>query len=163
MTQSDSVPIQSPFGTGRTAVCGDFLPDIFGPTSGSCNCVGRCSDPSKPGNKKDKIRDDFTVEGLVACQNACKKEPECNFYTHAKVIDRKAIGIQVSVCSLWKTCKNFNVHGESVLGALIKDEEGDGEGEGETVLAVSRLWTGAKDCNGFSRCPLLNEVRMGSR
>ena len=142
LTHSDFVPIQSPFGTGRKAVCGDFLPDIFHSTS--CNCVGRCGPDEK---EDDKIKEFNTVEGLVACQNACKEDTKCNFYTHAEVINRRGLGITVSVCSLWKTCKNFNVgNKESHLGGK--------------VLAVSRLWTGAKNCTGFSlsSCPLRKEV-----
>ena len=118
-------------------VCDDFLPDLFKPT---CRCVGRCKNPE---SSKNKIRHFFTEEGLWGCQNACKNEKECQFYTLSRpnpeyILDVGAPDVQR--CTLWKHCDSFEIP----VGSTTRDN------------SVSDHWSGPAACGSWNQtCPKL--------
>ena len=125
------------FGSGPE-VCDQFLPDLFRPT---CRCVGRCRNTNR-----NKIRHFFTEEGLWGCQNACKNEDGCKFYTLSRPNPDYILDIgapDVNRCILWKECDSFEIP----------------EGSTTRNNSVSDHWSGAAECGLWDqKCPLLEEL-----
>ena len=139
----------TPLFSSGPEVCDDFLPDLFKPT---CRCVGRCKNPE---SNRNKIRHFFTEEGLWGCQNACKNENGCQFYTLSRpnpeyILDVGAPDVQR--CTLWKQCDSFEIP----EGSTTRDN------------SVSDHWSGPAVCGSWDQtCPKLtgssyDEVRTFS-
>ena len=124
----------TPFFSSGPEVCDTFLPDLFKPT---CRCVGKCR------NVGNKIRHFFTEEGLWGCQNACKKEEECEFYTLSRpnsdyILEEGAP--DVHRCILWRHCDAFEIE----------------EGSTTRSTSVSDHWSGPAVCGTWDQtCPIL--------
>ena len=116
-------------------VCDNFLPDLF---KQICRCVGRCKNIDK-----NKIRHFFTEEGLWGCQNACRNEKGCEFYTLSRPNPDYILDVgapDVNRCTLWRHCDAFEIpEASTTRGSSVSDH-----------------WSGAAMCQKWKqKCPKL--------
>ena len=132
------------FGT-TTPTCDHFLPDIFAPTS--CQCVGTCASSTtkrRSGLPKNHLDHFAAKEGIVGCQNACKKNERCNFFTYSQS-NMNGTKLSFGICWLWKSCQEFRIPDRSTTYYR----------EGSWV--ISDHWSAPKDCRDQKKttCPNL--------
>ena len=126
---------KTPLFSSGPEVCDNFLPDLF---KQICRCVGRCKNINK-----NKIRHFFTEDGLWGCQNACRNEKGCEFYTLSRPNPDYILDVgapDVNRCTLWRHCDAFEIPEDSTTRAT----------------SVSDHWSGPALCQKWKQfCPKL--------
>ena len=152
-TLFDSQEVHGLF-SGDHSTCDKFMPDIF---KSLCPCAGTCAPPGYNPTSEDQtnIPDNLlyhfeTDNGLWECQDACRNNTACRFYTHSsfsKYFPRS--NYDIFHCFLWRSCSDFNFSQEDVY---------PGTWDTYPDVSISIHWTGRQYCSvDDPPCPCCEE------